>query len=103
MPDDLPLSLEEPPLKAERLAMLRERGVGRRIEVVSDYRPAGDQPQAIDDLTEGMRGGERSQVLLGVTGSGKTFTMAHVIRNMQRPGADPGAQQDAGGPALTAR
>ncbi len=85
MPDDLPLALEEPPLKAERLAMLRERGVGRRVEVVSGFRPAGDQPQAIAELTEGMHGGERSQVLLGVTGSGKTFTMAHVIQNMQRP------------------
>ncbi|MYK59664.1 MAG: excinuclease ABC subunit UvrB, partial [Rhodospirillaceae bacterium] len=85
MPDDLPLALEEPPLKAERLAMLRERGVGRRVEVVSGFRPAGDQPQAIVELTDGMRGGERSQVLLGVTGSGKTFTMAHVIQNMQRP------------------
>ena len=85
MPDDLPLALEEPPLKAERLAMLRERGVGRRIEVVSDFRPAGDQPQAIAELTGGIRDSERSQVLLGVTGSGKTFTMAHVIANMQRP------------------
>ena len=65
--------------------MLRERGVGRRVEVVSGFRPAGDQPQAIVELTDGMRGGERSQVLLGVTGSGKTFTMAHVIQNMQRP------------------
>ena len=85
MPDDLILPVTEPPLKAERLEMLRDRGVGRKIEVVSDYKPAGDQPQAIADLTEGVRNAERDQVLLGVTGSGKTFTMAHVIQNMQRP------------------
>ena len=53
--------------------------------VVSDYQPAGDQPQAIAQLTEGVAGGERDQVLLGVTGSGKTFTMAHVIANSARP------------------
>ena len=85
MPDDLILPVMEPPLKAERLEMLRGRGVGKKIEVVSDYRPAGDQPTAIADLTDGVRNAERDQVLLGVTGSGKTFTMAHVIQNMQRP------------------
>ncbi|SNB56663.1 Excinuclease ABC subunit B [Arboricoccus pini] len=58
---------------------------GRAFEIVSDYEPAGDQPQAIAELTEGLRRGEREQVLLGVTGSGKTFTMAHVIQNLQRP------------------
>ena len=49
------------------------------------YKPAGDQPGAIQQLTEGIAGGERQQVLLGVTGSGKTFTMANVIQNLQRP------------------
>lgn len=49
------------------------------------YKPAGDQPTAINDLTEGILGGEKHQVLLGVTGSGKTFTVANVIRNVQRP------------------
>src|SRR5262245_6127076 len=58
---------------------------GAPFRIVSDYKPAGDQPQAIDDLTGGLRKGERNQVLLGVTGSGKTFTMAHVIQNLQRP------------------
>jgi excinuclease ABC subunit B len=58
---------------------------GAPLEIVSDYKPAGDQPQAIADLTAGLRRGERDQVLLGVTGSGKTFTMAHVIQNLQRP------------------
>jgi excinuclease ABC subunit B len=59
--------------------------IGRRLEIVSEFRPAGDQPQAIAELVAGIRRGERDQVLLGVTGSGKTFTMAHVIQEVQRP------------------
>ena len=51
----------------------------------SDYRPAGDQPQAIEALSEGLAQGEKDQTLLGVTGSGKTFTMAHVIAKYNRP------------------
>ena len=51
----------------------------------SPYKPAGDQPSAIQELTEGIVRGEKSQVLLGVTGSGKTFTVANVIQNVQRP------------------
>src|SRR3954470_13721996 len=58
---------------------------GRRLEIVSDYEPAGDQPRAIEELVNGISQGEREQVLLGVTGSGKTFTMAHVIQQIQRP------------------
>jgi excinuclease ABC subunit B len=58
---------------------------GRKFELVSDYRPAGDQPQAITALTQGLDAGERNQVLLGVTGSGKTFTVAHAIQKLQRP------------------
>ena len=57
----------------------------RRFVVKSDYEPAGDQPAAIDLLTAGVVDGERDQVLLGVTGSGKTFTMAKVIERAQRP------------------
>ncbi len=57
----------------------------RRFELASQYRPAGDQPQAIEALTERVRAGEREQVLLGVTGSGKTFTIANVIAEVQRP------------------
>jgi excinuclease ABC subunit B len=49
------------------------------------YQPAGDQPSAIQELTEGILRGERQQVLLGVTGSGKTFTMANVIQEVQKP------------------
>jgi excinuclease ABC subunit B len=58
---------------------------GRRFRVVSEYKPEGDQPQAIDELVKGVRSNERDQVLLGVTGSGKTFTMAKVIEATQRP------------------
>jgi excinuclease ABC subunit B len=55
------------------------------FELLSDYHPAGDQPQAIADLVAGLRDHEHDQVLLGVTGSGKTFTMAHVIATERRP------------------
>ena len=58
---------------------------GVTIRMDSEYQPAGDQPTAIADLVEGINSGERSQVLLGVTGSGKTFTMAKVIEATQRP------------------
>ena len=58
---------------------------GRKFVLRSDYEPAGDQPQAIKELTEAALDGEKSQVLLGVTGSGKTFTMAKVIETLQRP------------------
>ena len=51
----------------------------------SDYQPAGDQPEAIQQLVEGLNQGEKGQVLLGVTGSGKTFTMANIIANVNRP------------------
>ncbi|MBQ5801123.1 MAG: DEAD/DEAH box helicase family protein, partial [Clostridia bacterium] len=51
----------------------------------SSYKPTGDQPQAIASLTEGILSGERAQTLLGVTGSGKTFTMANVIANVNKP------------------
>lgn len=61
----------------------RDGGVDFRIE--SEYEPAGDQPQAIKAITERLLAGERETALLGVTGSGKTFTMAHTIQNLQRP------------------
>ena len=53
--------------------------------LTSDYKPTGDQPEAIRELTDGIERGDKSQVLLGVTGSGKTFTMANVIANCNRP------------------
>lgn len=59
--------------------------VMEKFELVSPYQPTGDQPQAIEKLTEGVEDGIRTQVLVGVTGSGKTFTMANVIKNIDRP------------------
>ncbi len=73
------------------LQTLNTRGEMERIEdpialeIQSDFQPAGDQPAAIEELISGIRSNERDQVLLGVTGSGKTFTMAHVIQAVQRP------------------
>lgn len=55
------------------------------FKITSKFAPTGDQPEAINQLTDGIRQGDRAQVLLGVTGSGKTFTMANVIANIGRP------------------
>ncbi|NMC19676.1 MAG: excinuclease ABC subunit UvrB [Thermogutta sp.] len=65
--------------------MQRVVGVSREFELVSPFQPAGDQPQAIEALCRGLEENRRAQVLLGVTGSGKTFTMANVIQRVQRP------------------
>lgn len=51
----------------------------------SNFKPTGDQPQAIEYLTKGIKEGKKFQTLLGVTGSGKTFTMANIIQNVQKP------------------
>lgn len=59
--------------------------VMERFKLVSDFKPKGDQPQAIEKISEGILKGHKHQVLLGVTGSGKTFTMANVIENVQKP------------------
>lgn len=76
-------------IAAPRLPFIPERQGARPMQkplrVVSDYEPAGDQPGAIAELVRGVREDERDQVLLGVTGSGKTFTMAKVIEQVQRP------------------
>ena len=74
---ELPAQLAKTTLMAERTK--------KRFEVVSNYAPAGDQPRAIAELTSGLSEGLRDQVLLGVTGSGKTFTIAQVIQEVQRP------------------
>ena len=58
---------------------------GRRFVMRTPFQPAGDQPTAIVELTSGVNAGERDQVLLGATGTGKTFTMAKVIEETQRP------------------
>ena len=66
-------------------AEVLDRPRTERLQVVADYGPAGDQPEAIDGLIEGINDGLRFQTLLGVTGSGKTFTVANVIERIQRP------------------
>ena len=55
------------------------------FELTSKYKPTGDQPEAIQQLTDGLLRGDKAQVLLGVTGSGKTFTVANVIANINKP------------------
>ena len=55
------------------------------FELVSPYEPTGDQPQAIEELVQGFKEGNQFQTLLGVTGSGKTFTMANVIKQLNKP------------------
>lgn len=59
--------------------------IGKKFQIKSNYKPRGDQPAAIAALTEGLNNNVKEQTLLGVTGSGKTFTMANVIQNMQKP------------------
>ena len=61
------------------------KGTMEKLSIITDFIPAGDQPQAIDQLTQGLQDGKEHQVLLGVTGSGKTFTIANVIERAQRP------------------
>ncbi|MES2270789.1 MAG: excinuclease ABC subunit UvrB [Pseudomonadota bacterium] len=82
-------SLAEPETGADfvphRPARPEKTEGGKRFTLVSEYEPAGDQPTAIAELVETALGGEKDQVLLGVTGSGKTFTMAKVIEALQRP------------------
>ena len=71
-----------------------------RFKLVSSYAPTGDQPEAIEALTRGVLAGDREQSLVGVTGSGKTFTMANIIAKLQPSDAGARAQQDAGGAAV---
>ena len=56
-----------------------------KFKLVSSYQPTGDQPEAIKELTDGVNAGLKEQTLLGVTGSGKTFTMANIIANVNKP------------------
>ncbi|MCB0437040.1 MAG: DEAD/DEAH box helicase family protein, partial [Mangrovimonas sp.] len=56
-----------------------------RFKISSEFSPTGDQPEAINQLTKGLENREKYQTLLGVTGSGKTFTVANVIQNVQKP------------------
>ena len=73
------------PLEGTEAAAPPAPGEGRPFELVSDFRPTGDQPEAIAQLAAGLERGDRAQTLLGVTGSGKTFTMANVIARRQQP------------------
>ncbi len=73
------------PLSYQAKNFGRNNAVAKQFELQSSYQPAGDQPRAIDQLIHGIGAGLASQVLLGVTGSGKTFTMANVIEKLQRP------------------
>ena len=57
----------------------------KKFKLVSAYQPTGDQPEAIRQLTDGVLRGDQAQVLLGVTGSGKTFTIANVVANVNKP------------------
>ncbi len=89
MPIQIRTSLAEPDTATNfvphRPARPEKAEGGKRFLLSSEYEPAGDQPTAIKELTETALAGEKSQVLLGVTGSGKTFTMAKVIDTLQRP------------------
>ena len=67
------------------MATLPQSGTRAGFEIGADFQPAGSQPQAIQQLVEGINAGHRAQTLLGVTGSGKTFTIANVIQRIQRP------------------
>ncbi|WP_143462905.1 excinuclease ABC subunit UvrB [Levilactobacillus enshiensis] len=62
-----------------------DRQTDRKFDLVSDYQPTGDQPNAISQLTKGLNDGEKAQILLGATGTGKTFTISNVIKNVNKP------------------
>lgn len=89
MPIEIRTSLAEPEampmFMPHRPARPEKSEGGKAFRLVSDYAPAGDQPAAIRELVDAAQEGERTQVLLGVTGSGKTFTMAKVVEQLQRP------------------
>ena len=57
----------------------------KEFQLVSEFKPTGDQPTAIEALSKGVKEGKKFQVLLGATGTGKTFTMANIIQNVQKP------------------
>src|SRR6266436_5174736 len=72
-------------MRADEQPRLAPALLDTRFRLTSDFEPRGDQPRAIDELTAGLERGDKHQVLLGVTGSGKTFTMASVINRLNRP------------------
>ncbi len=84
-PVDSPSPLDQLKSLADPEQLIARPEAGRPFELVSEFEPSGDQPTAIAELIGGLEEGQRDQVLLGVTGSGKTFTMAQVIADRQRP------------------
>ncbi|MEO0388189.1 MAG: excinuclease ABC subunit UvrB, partial [Pseudomonadota bacterium] len=80
------MTQETAPLSTKDRSKVVKLEGGRRFEMQTEFEPAGDQPTAIADLVESIRSAEQNQVLLGATGTGKTFTMAKVIETTQRPG-----------------
>ena len=72
-------------LYPDKTGKLRSRFYMDHFELVSEYKPTGDQPQAIEQLVKGFKEGDQCETLLGVTGSGKTFTMANVIQQLNKP------------------
>ena len=79
-PQDMPILYAAPDVKQRN----KLEG-GKRFILKAEFEPAGDQPTAIAELSAGIRNGDRDQVLLGATGTGKTFTMAKIIEETQRP------------------
>lgn len=77
--------MSKPSTNPQTIETRASSDISKPLRVSSPFKPAGDQPEAIRQLVEGIKAGERDQVLLGVTGSGKTFTMAHVIETVQKP------------------
>ena len=69
----------------EEVTVVIYRQPDRKFDLVSPYQPTGDQPKAIEELTKGLEDGTKSQILLGATGTGKTFTISNVIKNVNRP------------------
>src|SRR5258708_4356793 len=72
-------------LAARTTSLRRGATMSGRFQLSSEYRPQGDQPEAIRQLTDGLLSGDRFETLVGVTGSGKTYTVANVIERVQRP------------------
>ncbi len=70
---------------SKSLNISKSKSLDHKFKIISEFKPAGDQPRAIEELVNGLEKNEEEQVLLGVTGSGKTFTMAHIIQKIQRP------------------
>ena len=62
-----------------------DRKVNNKFKLVSKYQPSGDQPQAIEQLVDNIEGGEKAQILMGATGTGKTYTMSQVIAQVNKP------------------